>query len=177
MLEPGKERTDTQHTVFYVHRKGLSFFLNTNLFKETGRLKTCHWVPIGAMGPTDIETALYPPHSSGGARVRSFIILHAKVHFSLIMNFFFLTGLYCTVLVFGVISRYSSNLLVWLRKYDCQGWWEGFKLAWLPKFIGSQSRQLLRLTNTRAWCFKIIYKLHVLLFYHEFFTCKEALKW
>jgi hypothetical protein len=27
------------------------FFTRKNVFKGKGRLKTCHWVPIGAIGP------------------------------------------------------------------------------------------------------------------------------
>ncbi len=48
------------------------FFLThmNHVFKGKRRQKTCHWVPIGAMGPADIGTALYPPHSSDGMRVR-----------------------------------------------------------------------------------------------------------
>jgi hypothetical protein len=40
--------------------------------KKKGRLKTCHWVPIGAMGPACIDSTV-PPHSSGGMRVLSIL--------------------------------------------------------------------------------------------------------
>ncbi len=51
-----------KHDVLYTVN---NFFLHTkHVFKGKGRLKKCHWVPIGAMGPVGIRTALYPPPPS-----------------------------------------------------------------------------------------------------------------
>ncbi len=53
------------------------FITQTDIvFKGKRRLKICHWVLIGAMGPTDIgSSVLYPHHPSGGGEGLTILIM------------------------------------------------------------------------------------------------------
>jgi hypothetical protein len=60
------------HGGFTIH-DFLGFLKHKNdiIFKGTRRLKTCHWVLIGAIGPADLESTV-PTQSSSRVRFDTF---------------------------------------------------------------------------------------------------------
>ncbi len=114
-------------------------FLHNNdiVLKGKRRQKTCHWVPIGAMGPADIWTTLYPPppsRPSSGTRVRFFeqasYCIHIEFKHTLLLN------LQCFIYYIPSINYlhghwffdlwyfqiFTSDFILW-QEYECGIWY------------------------------------------------------
>ncbi len=125
-IKRGLQQMSSFHFHTCIVLKCKIFSHNDIVFKGRGRQKTCHWVPIGAMGPADICTALYPPRPSSGPRVRFMSICHITfmsniscffvftvTHLAYCSNkvlyshqFFFLSVNILWILYFGIDYRY-----------------------------------------------------------------------